>query len=147
MAGFNWNNGGQSMNGQMNTQNQVPQQNQMYQNNPQYVNQNNMQRSYIPGRGVNTPDEVQAWEVPMDVPVSVFPKNDLSEIYIKFWGSDGFIKTLVFKRDVVNGESANSNDDIVSRLDRIEGMLKKQRYQKRPNQKNVSKDTPSDNEE
>lgn len=74
---------------------QFAQQNYMQQ--PQQIPGANAQPQGINGKYVNSPDEVTASDVLMDGTVSLFPKNDLSEIYGKAWQPDGTIKTVVFK--------------------------------------------------
>lgn len=52
----------------------------------------------IPGRIVNSFDEIQAQEVPMDNFGAEFVKADLSEIEIRRWDSNGKIVPVKFKR-------------------------------------------------
>lgn len=53
-----------------------------------------MQPSYsvIPGRIVNTPDEIRPNEVPNDGSIAVFPLNDGSAVYLKYFTGEGRIK-------------------------------------------------------
>lgn len=51
----------------------------------------------INGRVVQTADNINANEVPMDGSMAFFPKQDLSEIYVKGWDANGLIKTIVYK--------------------------------------------------
>lgn len=50
----------------------------------------------INGRVVQSLDSINANEVPMDGSMAFFPKQDLSEIYVKGWNADGTIKTIVY---------------------------------------------------
>lgn len=50
----------------------------------------------INGRVVQGLDNINANEVPMDGSMAFFPKQDLSEIYVKGWNADGTIKTIVY---------------------------------------------------
>lgn len=51
----------------------------------------------INGMVVASQDKITADCVPMDGSVAFFPKQDLSEIYVKTWRTDGTIRTLTFK--------------------------------------------------
>lgn len=64
---------------------------------PMFQNQATMQGNQLIGRTVNSANEIQANDVPMNMPYALFPKNDLSEIYLKSWSPNGTIQTLVFK--------------------------------------------------
>lgn len=51
----------------------------------------------INGRIVQAVENINANEVPMDGSMAFFPKQDMSEIYVKGWNADGTIKTIVYK--------------------------------------------------
>lgn len=51
----------------------------------------------INGRIVQTVESINANEVPMDGSMAFFPKQDMSEIYVKGWNADGTINTIVYK--------------------------------------------------
>lgn len=70
-------------------QNQIPQNQQFPINQPAVQNSLN-------GRAVNSIEEITANDVPMNVPYSIFPKNDLSQIYIKSWNANGTIQTIAY---------------------------------------------------
>lgn len=70
-------------------QNQIPQNQQFPMNQQPVVNPLN-------GRIVNSIEEITANDVPMNVPYSIFPKNDLSQIYIKSWNANGTIQTIAY---------------------------------------------------
>lgn len=70
-------------------QNQIPQ-NQQFSMNQQMV------QNLLNGRTVNSIEEITANDVPMNVPYSIFPKNDLSQIYIKSWNANGTIQTIAY---------------------------------------------------
>lgn len=55
------------------------------------------QTAGINGRVVQTVENINANEVPMDGSMAFFPKQDLSEIYVKGWNANGRIKTIVYK--------------------------------------------------
>lgn len=99
--------------------------------------QRTIQIPAIPGRMIQNPDEVTPNEVPMDGTVSLFPMSDWSAIYAKVWGNDGYIKTFKFVEEKQPEQAFgqqpvpdNSTNEILERLDKIEGMLKKQHYKK-----------------
>ena len=64
---------------------------------PQYYQQQLQSQLTLNGRMINSIEEVTANEVRMDGSISVFPKNDMSEIYLKSWNADGTIKTVAYK--------------------------------------------------
>ena len=49
------------------------------------------------GRIVQAVENINANEVPMDGSMAFFPKQDMSEIYVKGWNADGTINTIVYK--------------------------------------------------
>lgn len=51
----------------------------------------------INGRVVQSVENINANEVPMDGSMAFFPRQDLSEIYVKGWNADGTINTIVYK--------------------------------------------------
>ena len=51
----------------------------------------------ISGRVVQAVETINPNEVPMDGSVAFFPKQDLTEIYVKGWNADGTINTIVYK--------------------------------------------------
>lgn len=64
--------------------------------------------SQIFGRIVPSVDVIIPSEVPMDGSVSVFPKNDFSEIYLKSWNQNGTINTVIYKPETkVEDDSSN----------------------------------------
>lgn len=71
----------------------------------------------INGRIVQAVENINANEVPMDGSMAFFPKQDLSEIYVKGWNANGTINTIVYKpytapkdnqtvNSIVNAENA-----------------------------------------
>ena len=64
------------------------------------------------GMMVPSMESIAANDVPMDGTISVFPKQDLSEIYIKKWEPNGTIKTIIYKPLKEETLSARSTDDI-----------------------------------
>lgn len=72
---------------------------QSLQQQPMQMNQQPIpqQIAGINGRVVQAVENINANEVPMDGSKAFFPKQDLSEIYVKGWNADGTIKTTVYK--------------------------------------------------
>lgn len=75
----------------------------MSQNFQQPAEQFQQQPQYVPiqqqmyGRIVPSVDNIAPNEVPMDGNMAFFPKQDMSEIYVKSWGADGKIYTRLYK--------------------------------------------------
>lgn len=63
----------------------------------------------INGRMVQGVENINANEVPMDGSMAFFPKQDLSEIYVKSWNANGRIKTIVYKPYTESDENNVSN--------------------------------------
>lgn len=79
---------------------------------PMQINQQPMpqQIAGINGRIVQAVENINANEVPMDGSMAFFPKQDMSEIYVKGWNADGTIKTIVYKpyTDPKDNQTVNS---------------------------------------
>jgi hypothetical protein len=63
----------------------------------------------INGRIVQTVENINANEVPMDGSMAFFPKQDMSEIYVKGWNANGTINTIVYKPYTEPGGSNAGN--------------------------------------
>ena len=77
-------------------------QQQRFQPQEQYQAMQNQQAIGLNGRIVQVVENINANEVPMDGSMAFFPKQDLSEIYVKGWNADGTIKTIVYKTQIDN---------------------------------------------
>lgn len=77
-------------------------QQQRFQPQEQYQTMQNQQAIGLNGRIVQVVENINANEVPMDGSMAFFPKQDLSEIYVKGWNADGTIKTIVYKPQIDN---------------------------------------------
>ena len=82
---------------------------QQYTGYPQYLQQMQAARYQpqqqpvgINGRMVQSVENINANEVPMDGSMAFFPKQDMSEIYVKAWDANGLIKTIVYKPQIDN---------------------------------------------
>lgn len=89
-------------------------------NQPQSFNAGGMTATYgqpiqqqpIPqfvGRFVNNLTDILPNEVPMDGRPGIFPNSDLSEIFLKIWGSDGSIKSFRYILDTTVDLNAAQN--------------------------------------
>lgn len=115
---------------------------QSLQQQPMQMNQQPMpqQIAGINGRIVQAVENINANEVPMDGSMAFFPKQDMSEIYVKGWNADGTINTIVYKpytapkdnqtvNSMVNTENAKftlsdeSTEVFMKRFDDIEKRL------------------------
>lgn len=82
---------------------------------------------------VSGPDDIKPGEVPMNGGVGMFVKNDLSEIYVKQWGSDGTIHTRSYAESIVDVPSASQVepgislqdvlDNVNARFERMESLI------------------------
>lgn len=63
----------------------------------------------INGRIVQTVENINANEVPMDGSMAFFPKQDMSEIYVKGWNANGTINTIVYRPYTEPGRSNAGN--------------------------------------
>lgn len=101
--------------------------NPVYPTQPQFIPQQS-QPVVIPGKVVNSHDDIGPQDVPMNGQVSFFPKSDYSEIYAKCWTNDGRIDTRVYiVKPVENAtEASNGATDVLSEiLSRLEAIEKK----------------------
>lgn len=77
-------------------------QQQRFQPQEQFQTMQNQQAIGLNGRIVQVVENINANEVPMDGSMAFFPKQDLSEIYVKGWNADGTIKTILYKPQIDN---------------------------------------------
>lgn len=101
----------QSQNPYMDRMNFLQNYQQSLQQQPMQINQQPMpqQTVGINGRVVQAVENINANEVPMDGSMAFFPKQDLSEIYVKGWNANGRIKTIVYKPYTEPGGSNAGN--------------------------------------
>lgn len=87
------------------------------------------QTAGINGRVVQTVENINANEVPMDGSMAFFPKQDLTEIYAKSWNADGTIRTLTFrpilndKADILSADTDKLEFDLSEKA--TEGIMAK----------------------
>lgn len=101
----------QSQNPYMDRMNFLQNYQQSLQQQPVQMNQQPMpqQIAGINGRVVQAVENINANEVPMDGSMAFFPKQDMSEIYVKGWNADGTINTIVYKPYTEPGGSNAGN--------------------------------------
>ena len=101
----------QSQNPYMDRMNFLQNYQQSLQQQPMQMNQQAMpqQIAGINGRIVQAVEDINANEVPMDGSVAFFPKQDMSEIYVKSWNANGKINTTVYKPCTEPSESNACN--------------------------------------
>lgn len=78
------------------------------------------------GMFVQSQDNITADCVPLDGTAAFFPKQDMSEIYVKNWNADGTIRALTFKAILDNNPrkiSKNDSETILGVSDAILGVL------------------------
>lgn len=83
------------------------------------------------GMVVQSVDNVTADCVPMDGSAAFFPKQDLSEIYVKSWNSGGTIRTIVYRpieltagdRKTDSGLSESATEVFQKRFDELFGKI------------------------
>lgn len=106
--------------------NQYPQYQQyQMQQTPQQV----QQVQNINGKYVDSIDVVKATEVPMGGS-GIFPKADLSEIYIKSWNADGTTRVMTFKPVSESAEAPTTGDsalmgEILAKVEKLNSKLDK----------------------
>ena len=102
----------QSQNPYMDRMNFLQNYQQSLQQQPMQMNQQPMPQQIvgINGRVVQAVENINANEVPMDGSMAFFPKQDMSEIYVKGWNADGTIRTIVYKpyTDPKDNQTVNS---------------------------------------
>lgn len=80
--------------------------------------------SLLNGKLVDSLDIVKATEVPIGG-YGVFPKADLSEIYIKAWNNNGTISITTFKPIVSENdqETADVSNTLIQKMETLEAKL------------------------
>ena len=95
----------------------------------------------MPGRVVNSPDEIMPNEVPMDGTIALFMLRDGSSIIAKAWNQYGTITTVPFAPVIPQSEGATTDqtetqpdpfkEEVLARLDKIEKFVKNKPYYKK----------------
>lgn len=93
---------------------------------PQIPQVNQSMQMGIVGKFVPNVEVITANDVPMDGSVAVFPKQDMSEIYVKQWDNNGIIRTIVFKpllETATNNSPQTDDKKILSLSESITGVF------------------------
>ena len=115
------------------------------------------QRPVMPQRALNgmivqSAENITADAVPMDGSVAVFPKQDMSEIYVKHWNADGTIHTVVFRPvEEVKPEATPTMTDtnalleeklnkLTTRMNHLENSLNKMQSKNQSSQRKENND-------
>lgn len=122
----------------------------------------------INGRIVQAVENINANEVPMDGSMAFFPKQDMSEIYVKGWNADGTIRTIVYKpytdpkdnqtvNSMVNTENAkftlsdestqlfmNKFDELFGKIEQLEDRFDKSLGSQRKSSRSQSKESEAE---
>ena len=81
------------------------------------------QISGLNGRVVEVAENILASDVPMDGSFAVFPKRDLSEVYVKYWTGEGKIATISFKPISEAQADIPPTDNTSLRFDELNNVL------------------------
>lgn len=79
--------------------------------------------SGLNGRVVEVAENILASDVPMDGSFAVFPKRDLSEVYVKYWTGEGKIATINFKPISEAPADISTTDTTSLRFDELSNVL------------------------
>lgn len=89
----------------------------------QSLQQSQPQISGLNGRVVEVAENILASDVPMDGSFAVFPKRDLSEVYVKYWTGEGKIATISFKPISEAHADISPTDTTSLRFDELNNVL------------------------
>lgn len=89
----------------------------------QSMQQSPAQISGLNGRVIEVAENILASDVPMDGSFAVFPKRDLSEVYIKYWTGEGKIATISFKPILEAQADISPTDNTSLRFDELSNVL------------------------
>lgn len=95
----------------------------------QYIPQPQQQTSQaLNGKIVDSADIVKATEVPMGG-YGIFPKADLSEIYIKSWNNNGTTSVITYRPEVAAVQEEKQEKDVFNeikaQIERLENKIDK----------------------
>lgn len=92
---------------------------------PSYPSPQSQSQSVLNGKVVDSQDVVKATEVPIGG-YGIFPKADLSEIYIKSWNNNGTTSLITYQPVVQQSQqvtASNNYEPILNRLSALESKL------------------------
>ena len=94
-------------------------QNYPYNNNTYQPQAQQNQMGYLQGKIVDSIDMVKANEVPFGG-FGIFPKGDLSEIYVKSWNNNGTTQIITYKgipkEEIKEVDTTNINNDLLAKI-------------------------------
>lgn len=79
------------------------------------------QQLALPGKIVDSIEIAKIGDIPFGG-YSIFPKADLSEIYIKKWNSDGTTSLITFQQ-VVEKNTTQDNNSLLDRIQQLENKI------------------------
>lgn len=85
-----------------------------------------MEPTMLPGRFVNSDNDVYPNSIPNDGSIAVFPLNDFSAVYLKKWEPNGTITSVRYIPDVQPTQQTQEQafqSEVQQRLGRLEDML------------------------
>lgn len=106
---------------------------------PQFQNYNQVlpQQTYnLSGKMVDGIDVVKATDIPFGG-YSIFPKGDLTEIYIKSWNDNGTTKIITYKPFTEN-EEKHTLEILIDKMEKMEKKLDDLLIKKTPTIESVS---------
>lgn len=89
---------------------------------PQQPQQLQQQSPALNGKVVDSYEVSKVQEIPFGS-FGVYPKGDLSEVYIKSWNGDGTTKVVVYKPEII--QEVNKPDIYMTALDEIKQSIEK----------------------
>lgn len=95
---------------------------QQVQQSPQYQSAAAAQTFGLQGKVVDGEEMVKAAEVPFGG-YGVFPKADLSEVYIKTWNNNGTTQIINYKPQAIENGEKSTTDIILEKMESIENKL------------------------
>lgn len=97
--------------------------------------QANQPPSVFPGKFISSEKDIDAKDVLMEAPLSLFPSNNFDYIIAKAWNSQGTIDTVVYvpQQQTLKEPQEDPFEKLNARLDRIEKSLN---YRRKPYNKN-----------
>lgn len=82
----------------------------------------------LPGKLINSLQDVKPNEIPFDGSPSIFPASDFSCIFVKAWGQDGNIQTVKYvpeqQQQPSQQQPSNEYASIIARIDGLEEFMK-----------------------
>lgn len=96
----------------------------------QTVQQQPQVQQLPPTRIVISENDIRACDVPLDADFTTFVQQDLQNVYLKYWDSNGKIQTKTYQLITSQAEQQNSEkedpfESIMKRLDQIESKISK----------------------